>query len=289
MTITVKIIADSINTATDDRITTFLCRYPRFIHSEIMTHRVCSRNAASSRAIPIARLIEMVENDPAMPVVWGKNQKGMQASKYLSENETKDAKELWEEARDYAVGMAWELNHLGVHKQIANRILEPYAHIETLITATEWGNFFNLRCHKDAQPEFQKLTYDMIVAYNRSTPNTLYPGKWHLPFSDKGIQHWLSEENKRKVVVARAARTSYYNFEGEIDYVKDFTLHDDLLASGHMSPFEHPAKADTESRWNGNFEGWIPYRKLIAGENKKDFDPVELIKGSMFYQEGDEL
>lgn len=271
-----KIIADSIN-IWDNRITTFVCTYPRFIHSEVMTHRVFSRNAASSRAIPVQKMIERILDQTAMPVSWGKNQKGMQAEKTLDSWDTAFAVEEWCKACRDAVRHAERLLDIGVHKQIANRLLEPFAHMTTIITATDFGNFFNLRAHPDAQPEFQELAYQMLKLYADNVPDLKKPGEWHLPFSDQYLSEGLSTEQLLKITTARCARVSYLNFEGDIDHEKDYDLHDSLVTSGHWSPFEHPARALDLSRRIGNFVGWFPYRKSFPAENRVNFDAQALL------------
>lgn len=258
-----KIIADSINPA-GNRITTLVVRFPRFILAEFNTHRLFSRNAASSRAIPTSRIIDQVEKDPAMPVHWGKNQSGMQALAELSPADQPVAETIWLQARNNAVIKAREMLSINVHKQIVNRLLEPWMKVSVLVTATEWANFFKLRCHPDAQPEMQKLACEIRDAMNESVPSFLNPGEWHLPFGDRCGD--LSEQDRLKVATARAARLSYETFDGEIDYQKDFSLHDGLASSGHWSPFEHAAvalKGDVEI---GNFRGWKQYRKFFQGE-----------------------
>jgi thymidylate synthase ThyX len=272
-----KIIADSINPV-GDRLCTFVCTYPRFIHSEVMTHRVFSRNAASSRAIPVQKMIERILDKPAKPVSWGKNQKGMQAEAEVSEEVAWGAERMWHNAMLDAVGHARRLLDLGIHKQIANRLLEPFAHMTTIISATDWGNFFNLRAHKDAQPEFQELAFQMLLAYRDGKPIKKQAGEWHLPFADKYLGEGLSTEQLLKITVARCARVTYLNFEGDINHAKDYQLHDDLLASGHMSPFEHAAKAITTSgRCGGNFAGWLQYRKHFRNENRQVLDIEQLL------------
>lgn len=275
--ISTEIIADSRGPA--GRITTFKLVYPRFIHSELMTHRALSRNAASSRAIPIRRMIRDVLKSPAMPVSWGQNGKGMQSKKELPRSRRATAALLWVLASWFACGFAWLLSRFGVHKQLANRLLEPFAHMTTLVTATEMENFFGLRAHKDAQPEFQDLAFAMLEAYLSSTPKELKAGEWHLPFGDKYVDlpcgefhedvRSLTTEEALKVSTARAARVSYLNFEGDIAFHKDFKLHDDLLASGHMSPFEHAARAEAEPVRSGNLIGFTQYRKLFPGEVRR--------------------
>jgi len=272
--ITTKIIADSINPV-GNRLTTFVCKYPRFIHSEVMTHRDKSRNAASSRAIPVWKMLNLVISEPAMPLHWGQNQSGMQAEFELPKHKQWLAKALWIGSSYFQVGVAWAMSKLGVHKQITNRLIEPWAHMTVIISGTEWGNFFNLRAHPDAQPEFQDLAYSMLHDYRWSTPKQLEAGQWHLPFA--GAAHGYTNEQLLKIVTARCARVSYLNFEGDIDPAKDYSLHDRLLEQGHMSPFEHAARAEAEPVMSGNFRGFTQYRKMIKNENRSIFNPEELI------------
>lgn len=259
------IIADSINPV-GNRITTYILRYPRFIHSELMTHRMFSRNAASSRAIPIEKVIAQVETDPAMPVEWGANGRGMAASGVVADAATSEA--AWRHAAALSVESARTLMRTGLHKQIVNRVLEPFVWMTTLVTATEWENFFSLRVHPKAQPEFQWLSYLMLRAYVLNTPQDKNVGEWHIPFGDR-MPEDLSFGDKLKVAVARAARISYNTMEGEIDVKKDIELHDKLAADGHFSCFEHVAEA-TNFRLSsfGNFYGWQQYRKSFYNETR---------------------
>ncbi len=156
MQITAKVLLKTKNVFTGDVATTFELEYPRFIHSEFMTHRMFSRNAASSRAIPVAKTIEMVRSDPAMPVHWGKNQPGMQANEELQGNELAMVKGDWINSAEQASIVAERMSHYQAHKQIVNRILEPYVWMKVVVTATEWNNFWWLRDHKDAQPEIHE-------------------------------------------------------------------------------------------------------------------------------------
>jgi thymidylate synthase ThyX len=282
-----EIVADSIND-TKHRITSFLLTYPRFIHSELMTHRAFSRNAASSRAIPIEKMIKRIQDEPAMPVVWGKNQKGMQAASELSTEESHIAKDIWRRSSLSQIEYVRELSSIGVHKQIANRLLEPFAHMQTLVTATEYGNFFNLRAHKDAQPEFQELAFQMLELYANNKPQYKKHGEWHLPFADRFLEEGLSVSHLLKISTARAARTSYMNFKGAYEHEEDYLLHDRLSESGHWSPFEHPACSMSRismlidnmrgKRKQGNFNGYMPYRKTFPTENKAQFNAEQLLK-----------
>ena len=308
--ITAKILLDSVNPA-GSRITTWILTYPRFIHAEFMTHRVFSRNASSSRAIPVKMMLEDVKNNPAMPVFWGKNQSGMQAKEELDNTEKyaevrkelkygegllittkkQEAKREWLLARDEMVARVEKLNEIGLHKQIANRLLEPWMNITVIATATDHENFLSLRAHEDTQPEFQDLAYKMLDLYQSNVPNKLKEDEWHIPFGDKidtgrlediiykdipddfGYTHAPNSEFinlKLKISTARCARVSYLNFEGKDDYTKDIELHDILKNSGHWSPFEHCAMALNTPEQSGNFVGWKQYRKTFYGENRTD-------------------
>jgi thymidylate synthase ThyX len=259
--ITAKIIKDSISPA-NDRITTYILEYPRFIHSEMMTHRVFSRNAASSRAIPIKKMIEDVLKNTAAPVHWGANQKGMQADEEVSEPTKIHAKLIWYHSRDLAIEQVKKLMDLGIHKQVCNRLLEPFVNIRVLLTGTEFDNFFKLRAHKAAQPEIRELAYKMLELYNSNTPEYKQFGDWHIPFSEYMPEN-SDTSTQLKIATARAARLSYNSFEGEMDSEKDIRLHDSLLAEGHFSPFEHSAQCDWVKQETGNFKYWKQYRSLV--------------------------
>lgn len=337
MAIKAEIVADSINPR-GCRLTTFVLEYPRFVHSELLTHRMFSKNAASSRAIPIEKMIGAVQTNPAMPVWWGKNQSGMQANEELDDIERKErrfnngdseatileyfgikgryiryndfsqtrsylltdreaAKIEWLLSRDRAVMFVRKMNGLGLHKQIANRILEPWFHMRIILSGTEFGNFFALRAHPDAQPEFQALAYKMLEAYNASEPKKLAPGEWHVPFGDKINDDRLADtcwdliyskthqympnwedykdqffEFQRKIAIARCARISYLNYEGKDDYAADIKLCDRLFGTTpkHLSPTEHVARCEDHSEYVGNFKGWTQFRKTVADENLTD-------------------
>jgi hypothetical protein len=256
-----------------------------------------SRNASSSRAIPVQRLIDDIIRDTAMPIHWGKNQKGMQAdielTDYIKNPFANDnvlmgsllsPQQMWCEARDHAIAFARAYDQAGYHKQVVNRILEPYAHINVLITATDWDNFFELRDHKDAQPEIQALAIAIKAAFADSKPQLLQPGQWHLPFVSEFEQEWLDLDTQKKISVARCARTSYLTHEGKQPQVhKDLALFNDLVGARplHASPAEHQATPDVrvpgqigpygefrvgywqQSHLHGNFRGWSQNRKFI--------------------------
>jgi Thymidylate synthase complementing protein len=283
MTITAQIIADSIS-PDGIRLTTMQLRYPRFIHAELMTHRMFSRNASSSRAIPVQKMIEDLRRDPAMPVHWGANQKGMQAAGELDKDTIGTCQCIWLDAMETAIGKAEWLMRNDLHKQIANRILEPWAHINVVVTATDWANFFALRSHENAQPEIKVLSDAMMVALGTSDPELLVPGQWHLPYIDQDTWNTITDTNfdwletGQKVSVARCARVSYLTHDGRQTTVEeDLNLYERLLGSTplHASPAEHQATPDRRlsriDKWDrpdlhGNFTGWIQYRKTLPNE-----------------------
>ena len=155
MTCTVKIIEDSLTNGS--RLTTYQLRYWRAIHAELMTHRVFSRNASSSRAIPVMKMLRQVWDDPAGPVHWGANQAGMQAHAELDGLRRKLSQAIWKWSGRAMCVAAWSMTKIGLHKQVANRLLEPWQYINVVLTATEFDNWFDLRDHPDAQPEIQEL------------------------------------------------------------------------------------------------------------------------------------
>lgn len=274
-----RVIADSIS-ENDVRIVTFELVYPRFIHAELMTHRVFSRNSASSRAIPVSKLLRSVRYDPALPIHWGANQKGMQARKELDGWRLAAVKAIWAYHRWLSITHVKILDKLGLHKQIANRLLEAHSHIRVLVTSTLFENFFNLRAHADAQPEFYNLAYMMLDAYNTSSPQLLKQGQWHLPyiFEEDENDAFVLEEGMEKdyklrlISAARCARVSYTTFDHRYSSPgEDFKLGLRLINADplHASPMEHQATPDPQnvnSHLWGNFHGWIQHRKMYINE-----------------------
>ncbi len=270
-----KIIADSIS-QTNARLTTFQLVYPRMVHAELMTHRVFSRNASSSRAIPVAKIIQQVIDNPAMPVYWGKNQKGMQAKEELTGEALEQAKTIWLAARDAAVVEARKLVEIDLHKQIANRILEPWHHIHVVVTATDFDNFFALRCHPDAQPEIKVLAEQMADLFYANRPSELAQGMWHLPYVSTigGMYVPASDKSLIKASVARCARVSYMTHDNKNPTLeKDVELHDQLLKSKHFSPFEHQGTPlINPNEMSANFRGWVQYRQTLKGHTFSHYE-----------------
>lgn len=355
--INARIVGDSVSPQ-GHRITSYICTYPRFIHAEVMTHRLFSRNAASSRAIPYGKMVQSIKDDPFIPIAWQKGHKGMQGNDYLTNPlAIQHARNIWLLGAAEAINMSRNLSilaglddtyeigsypnsmdkvftdfeddeYISITKQLCNRPLEPFMWYTCLITATEYDNFFELRCPKyelsdgeiayskrdairfsngnedpifynkvkdyndidwlkesksGAEIHIQALAEAMWDARNESNPNKLKAGEWHVPFGDnmeyskineyivsqghsgltQSKHEALHNEIKLKVAVARCARLSYMTFDGDIDYAKDIALHDQLLASKHMSPTEHVALCTNDSNWYGNFKGWNQYRKIL--------------------------
>jgi thymidylate synthase ThyX len=271
-----KVILDSI-APSGFRLTTFILTYPRIIHSEFMTHRMFSRNAASSRAVPVARMLRDVEEHPFIPLWWGKAQPGMQAHEEVDDTVKHYCRIEWEKAAENAIFSAKQMLDMGLHKQIPNRLLEPFSWITVVMTSNPSGleNFAALRNHEDAEPHFQKIAKMIIGAYMNSTPVKFNHGaQWHLPFITS--QDWIDIANSdidigvdelgRRISVARCARVSYLNHEGKKSIEDDLKLFERLRISGHWSAFEHVAKAESTAVQSGNFIGWTQYRKMFEHE-----------------------
>lgn len=273
--IKVQIIKDSV-APSNIRLTTFILTYPRIVHSELMTHRVFSKNSASSRAIPVSKFIEQVEVNPYIPDVFYENQKGMQGGKSLPEEVQIELKKLWIESRDLAVVQAKKMMKYKAAKQHINRILEPYFYMTIVMSATKKANFFALRDHNDADPVIHKLASEAYLQYVKSKPKSLKNGEWHLPFidfnnPDETLNSSTPIDLQIKCSVARCARTSYLNHDGKKSTLEeDLSLYDRLINRSpiHASPAEHQAMAIGDPNvHSGNFHGWIQYRKCLPNEN----------------------
>jgi thymidylate synthase ThyX len=222
----------------------------------------------------VKKMIAAVREEPAMPIYWGKNQAGMSARREIDDGARAVAEAEWRRALDNALATAERLSNSDVdlHKQLVNRILEPFAWITVIITATEWANFFTQRCHPDAQPEIKHLADLMLAAFRDSVPRVVELGQWHLPLIQDD-ERALDAEVRKRLSVARCARVSYLTHEGARDHEKDLELFERLVgggANGHWSPFEHVATPlERADEFVANFCGWKQFRKFFAEENAR--------------------
>ena len=296
--IVARVIQDSVS-QDNKRITTFELEYPRYVHAELMTHRLFSRNAASSRAIPVTAMHKHIEDNTATPVTWQKNQAGMQSSVDIVGEELAEVKRLWVKARDAALASAKELFDAGLHKQWANRPTEAFQMMKTVVTATEWDNWYWLRNHTDAQPDIHELALCMFEAQKQSTPQLLFWEEWHVPYVTRIVEEGsplqyfvggqeITAEEAIIVSASCCAQVSYRKSDDTLDKAK--MIYDKLINSEpvHASPVEHQAtpmrfaKVTEGVEWeegvthlnkdgtyaSGNFKGWIQYRQLIPNNVK---------------------
>jgi thymidylate synthase ThyX len=253
----VSILADSINGEDGNRLTTFLLgNFPKCLLAEVNTHRMLSKNAASSRAIPIAKLIEQVQKNPFIPQ-WTGHAKGMVGTSTITSTNQRTATLQWLDARDEALSATQRLSDLGIAKQNANRLLEPWMMVPVIVSGTEWANFFRLRTAPDAQPEFRSFAIEMQRLMKTCEPKMLENGDWHIPLADPNMPRY----DRIRQSVAMCARGSYGSFNAAPDLAKDIELHDRLKTSGHWSPFEHQAKCiGLYNLPYANYRGWQSYR-----------------------------
>lgn len=281
MSVSAHIIADSTS-ADSPRMTTVLAIYPRFIHPEVLRHRPLSHSVSSSRAVPVKKMLGRVLRNPAEPVEWGSNQPGMQAGAPLMGWRRTLTRFAWHSAMYAAVGAAWAASAAGAHKQVANRIIEPWTHTVEIISGTDWADFFKLRIHDDADPTIRAFAIEVRKAFNSSTPAWLEPGEWHLPLVTDEERFNFHTDVLRRVSAARCARASYLNHDTTAPQIgRDLELANRLITSQHWSPFEHQATPDhavmskpqfykdepaflgfANPTQHGNLTGWIQDRKI---------------------------
>ena len=289
--ISAKIITDSIS-QTGVRITTFEVAMPKFLAAEFNTHRVFSRNASSSRAIPFATMLEQVKTNPFIPIKFQKDHKGMQGTEYFEGKEHEDCVRDWLAARDAAVKAATGFAYQ-VTKQLRNRLLEPFLWHKAIVTSTDYENFFALRIHGDAEIHIADLAKKMWLAREESIPTLLNIGEWHLPyielfdrpdgksgiaygiFEEGGAEKYLSLEDAKKVSVSLCAQVSYRKSDFSLE--KALRIYKSLIEStpAHASPIEQQATPHEDpNHHSGNFTGWIQNRQLIKNNVCKKYKPV---------------
>lgn len=306
--IAAKVICDSVS-PDGVRITTLEIEYPRFIHGEFMTHRTLSKNSSSSRAIPIQKMLDQIESNMAIPIYWGKNKSGMQAVEEVDDLSKNNAEIMWKgcfwKAKDTASWMSDD----GLHKQVPNRLTEPFQMMKVVVTGTDWDNFFNLRIHPDAQPEICMLAYKIYRAMEESEPVKLKVGDWHLPYvnvgwNGRGDMAYFNEDfnvidlvEAIKVSASCCAQVSYRNTDMSLekaDKIFNMLIKSDVL---HASCFEHLAtpvlpQHEGVQDWgfgvthqnkygqlfSGNLRGWISYRQQLQDNTCWKFDFEERMK-----------
>lgn len=268
----VKVVADSIRwdcwndypllgkpyRDSPGRITTLQMRYPRWIHSEFMTHRDRARNAASSRAISVKKSLD---NSLFRPLDIPSEQKGMQGGNTLGLDHKRAAYGIIEQMAQFTVTSAKALIALGVHKSVVNRYLEPFSYIEVVCTATRWDHFLGLRDHPDAEPHFQELAKMVRVALDNSVPT---PTDFHMPYVTNGEASGHSVQTMLRVSAARCAGISYQRPDFPIE--KELEVCDKLITNKHSSPLEHPS---TSYQIPGDFRsgpmlGWKTLRTIMG-------------------------
>lgn len=262
---TAKVLLDSI-TKNSNRLITLELEYPKNIHWELLTHRDFSRNASSTRAIPVNKMIEETISNPAKPTFM-ENIPGMQADTPIEGDKLKAAEFVWAKAQESAILAAQTLSAIGVHKQVTNRLLYPFSNIKVVLSSTQFSNFFKLRRSPDAQQEMQELADAMHRAISQSKPKLIFDNSWHMPYLT--VEDRLRPiEEQLSISAARCARVSYNKNDVLSDPEADLELARKLASAGHMSPFEHiatPAKISTLS----NFKGWNQLRHFIESETIK--------------------
>lgn len=285
MPIKATIIADSIS-LDGKRITTFELEFPRIILAEFNTHRVFSRNTASTRAVPLNKAIEMLKTAHFYPNPFTKNVPGMKANDPIEDQV--EAEEIWNWSLIDQIYYVEQLAELEVSKQHAGRLLEPFQYVKTAVTATEWDNWYELRDHEDAQPEIRELAKEMKFVYEKSTPILLNYTDLHVPYYKEG--YWIekvsedSREDALKISASCCAQVSYRKLDDSIEKAR--AIYDRLIGSRpfHASPFEHQAYPmdlahknmkgytskkiidgqETPIYCSGNFVGWVQYRQILG-------------------------
>lgn len=274
--ISAKVIADSIN-PDGVRLTTYEATFNRYILAEVNTYREWSRNSASSRAIPVQKVMRQVWSDPAVPIHWGANQKGMQARDELTGWRRSWARRVFLWARIPVLVLVWVLTKLKLHKQVTNRLLEPWIWHTAIISSTNIDNMLGQRDNPDAQPEFQVLARCIRKARDESVPRQIGWGGWHLPYVDGlsmggpiyGVEDPLLE--MPKVSAACCAAVSYLRQNDRKTIEEYIKLANRLISSRHWSPFEHVAVALSNHTKDSNFDaGWKQLRKFFPKEDGRE-------------------
>lgn len=271
------VIADSEFSGT--RVTTMVWRVPRFILPQLNTHRVFSRNVASSRA---KRFRVLLKDATYKPFLWLANHKGMQADRLVDEWQTWFADAIWTSAKYSAIFHGWLLDNLGVSKQYTNRIIEPYCYVDYLVTSTEWENFFYQRDDDHAQFEIQVIARKAKEAMAKSIPQKLSVHEWHLPFITGEDKKDNDNYNLLRLSAGRCARTSYRTATLGKKYKDEFDFFDRLIFSKppHLSPVEHQVNGNYRIGMSSNLNGVTQFRKVLEHYNFDIEKVVEFVNNA---------
>lgn len=242
--------------------------YHNFLANGITVHNCFSRNASSSRAVPVERTIQNILNDPWVPSDVYKNCKGMQGKDIVNEDDYDIFCEEWQDAAFKAIEVAHKMIDNGFHKQHINRILEPFTKIKVIVTATEWSNFFDLRLSPDADPEIQNLAKAIKMAMEAVSNTYSYindHGGRTLPYVNVDEMDAIDDLRILTLIsAARCARVSYLNHDGsKPDILKDLALAKRLLGSRHMTPFEHQCRQVYDTGFNYNLRDFQSARYML--------------------------
>lgn len=242
--------------------------YHNFLANGITVHNCFSRNASSSRAVPVERTIQNILNDPWVPSDVYKNCKGMQGKDIVNEDDYDIFCEEWQDAAFKAIEVAHKMIDNGFHKQHINRILEPFTKIKVIVTATEWSNFFDLRLSPDADPEIQHLAKAIKMAMDAVSNTYVYinaHGGRTLPYVNFDEMDAIDDLRILTLIsAARCARVSYLNHDGsKPDILKDLTLAKRLIDSGHMTPFEHQCRYSCDTGFQYNLRDFQSARYML--------------------------
>lgn len=270
-----RVVLDSISPR-GDRLTTLEVTMHRFVLAEFNTHRIFSRNSASSRAIPVEKQLERVKNDPAYPVSWPCEKPGMSGGTELEGGDLEDAKlfykfvheKVWREVDAYLKMHPEKPERL--HKSVLNRFLEPFMWHTVLVSSTGWENFRQLRCSPQAQPEMRVAAEHMMAALDASTPTELDYGRWHMPFTEDKEELFDRGFNPLDLLYissTRCGRISYLTHgTGVKEPADDLTKGREMAEAQpmHASPFEHVARPlERGELGDSNFWGWWQFREEL--------------------------
>lgn len=252
----VRVLLDSINPHTGVRLTTLHCVYPQFIHQQVLTHRVFSRNSSSLRAISFERANNEFE---LVYPTWTLEKKGMQGEVLVDDGKKDQATNILNQMHFDVSHWCNKLEKLGIHHQDINNYLRPFQNIHTVLSSTDWNNFFEQRLHETTKPDMQELAHRIKNELDNSTPLTR---GLHIPLVEDLLELDFLKSEACLISAARLARISYFKWFD--DPQKDLELAKKLLANKHLSPFEHIAFAQEDSNYYANFRSWKQLRHTLT-------------------------